>query len=54
MKTTINVLMGLITLMFLLFAGYEENVATAFVYVLLSFLCVFLMYIINFEKEFRK
>ena len=54
MKVTVNVLMGLITLMFILFAGYEENVATAFVYVLLALLCVVLMYIINFEKEFRK
>ena len=54
MKATINVLMVLVTLMFLLFAGCEENVAKAFVFVLLAFLCVVLMYIINFEKEFRK
>jgi len=51
MKTTVNALLGLIILMFILFAGYEENVATAFIYVLIAFLCVVLIYIINFEKS---
>ena len=46
MKTTMIILMGLIAIMFLLFAAFTENVGTAFVFVLLAVLSVFTGYLI--------
>jgi hypothetical protein len=39
MRTAMIILFIILTLAFLLFAGFEENVAVAFVYVLLALAC---------------
>jgi len=48
---TIIILMGIFAIMFMGFASFAENVATAFVFVLLAILSVFVGCLIYFETD---